>query len=335
MDTIRFAFEFAGGDKTLSVLLVVFILCAVGVWMHWTGNPAYTAIFGGTISTTTTGAWESLAATEAIDKISYSKLIDSSEWNLYGSNVATEFYAKTPLEFCGANLPYHIDGWPSTGGVVLWRGTVPPTGLNKNEFMDCGYTPNATALNGTTFADKLASLRAEAPSLCRDDLMMENGNARGEYIRRARGEWVHFTMDASNWKVAYPHLLDSFSDCDVLFDSTTKERIYCTDAEQVFNTDLNCSTTIMPVMSTHSNTQAVSGIRGFFAGVDMVFYSLFGAIDQIPVLNLFLPALSNGALDALTLYETARDSFVAIIMIAAILFVLTCVWAVYASHRTL
>ena len=323
--TVRFAFDFAGGQKTLAVLLVVFILCAIGVWMTWNNDSRYTAFFGGNITTTSGDVWESMSPNEAIEHVQVSYLEDSV------------LYRNTNVD------PYHTaadcSNWMPIGGaddIVITRELFQSQSAVDKFWMDCGYAWNSTALNGTGLTEKLSDLSAIAPSLCRDDQLMTARDARSEANRRMTGDWIGVTL-TNTFLIPYETSAlrtEKITNCNILYNDVNHERIYCEEASVVFKTDLACTTATMPILTTHGMVVTASGVKGLFIGMDNIFISLASGVDNFPVLKSVVPWLTGGTANVTSIYVTARDLFKIMIWLAAILFVLTCVWAVYASHRT-
>ena len=322
--TIRFAFEFAGSSKSLAVLLVVFIICAFGVWMYSTGDPRFVAFFGGTVSEESTNNWENLAAPEAINRIRFAQLHENSDYVMAGYALALHGGKETctdhPLTLLGLG----------NSSQVLWRGLF--TDPDDNEYTDCGYTIGSVgSATGDNYTAKVQSISGNTISLCADDRVMLNQQAPYEWLK-LQGQATLFSFPGFNlngYMVDYS-MISGTSACSVLFNGNTGERIYCSEAEQVFKTNLNCTTTTKPVLGAHNGVHTTTGILGVFGDLDSAFQVGFGLLDNVGLLQL----ATGGKFNFKMLYLSVKYLFMLMFWLAAILFILACVWAVYASHRT-
>jgi hypothetical protein len=308
----------------MSVLLVVFILCSIGVYLSWNNDPRFVAFFGGTTDNTLSDNWELQSPPEAIGTLrvatlDYSRAYASSGF-LYGSK-----------DDCKDYVEY---GFNST---VLWRELF--ASKEGDIATDCGYTLNISSVTGNNFTGKQRALQAMLTSPCRDDLVMMNDRARAEANRLASGIPIpglsffvnHYMIGYDNSITYDPH---QPSTCQVMFNSRNNERVYCAEADMTLGVDLNCSTSTMPILGTHTAKKSTKGMLGIFYALDGMFTQGFYILDNIPVVNGIVPFLTMSSYDTSSLYAATKDIFLMLMWIAAILFVLTCVWAVYASHRT-
>jgi hypothetical protein len=293
------------------------------------------AIFGGLLPVDDTNYIEQMSPDAAISHLGVATL----RWNEYFRLMSYPLQVTSPDAQTASTLVQRCDELVSPISLappelVVWRS------LLKNGDMevlaDCGYVANVTLPTGITTANKTDSLIAALGTPCADDKIMMNSKARQHVTAGLvfSDVPVGAFLDG-DYLIGYTGFVQGTSTCNILYNTDTNERVLIEEAEYALNIDIGATTTTTFIAGRHPiGLRKSSGIFGVFIALDGVVYGGMQLLDALPLIPQIGAALFGMDYSAVSLYTGARELFLSMLWLAAILFVLTCVWAVYASHRT-
>jgi len=337
-EKITFLLATAGGNKSLPILVLVFMLAVSGMWMYYQDDAGLRQFIGGfTLSRDVPQMpsvdYSSVAMTNLfnpglsyyiiqMDTASHNNNPQKCEIDAFGSST-TFVWKSYELQQSQDLLESYESFLP---GVI-------------SHAIDCGYTVDRISQSGygnfianfSNTSHMINSIREN--HICADDQIMLNDRLQGSIKRNTRSVWNWFgssletsnLIDYDNSVVVADHTL-RWSSCYVLYHKSTGERLLCGDVEAALGMNLNCSSVSTPVYGSYGDAVTSTqhkGYKGLISAVDTILFTLFELGDTVT--GLFNFRIS-------TIYVLMRDFLYTILLLSGVAFVLACIWSVQNRH---